>query len=100
MAGRGKKDPGYNRAGMFVILVAAMVVLGVLWYQTRQLENSIAVYQAAYDALVLRIQEENTRTGEIEKLRDYMQTEEYAESYAREKLGFVKPGETVFEEAR
>ena len=32
----------------------------------------------------------------IDKLKKYMETDEYAEEVAREKLGLVKDNETVF----
>ena len=35
-------------------------------------------------------------TEEIDKLKKYMETDEYAEEVAREKLGLVKDNETVF----
>ena len=43
-----------------------------------------------------RIEDEQTRTEEIDKLKKYMETDEYAEEVAREKLGLVKDNETVF----
>ena len=38
----------------------------------------------------------HTRKEEIDKLKKYMETDEYAEEVAREKLGLVKDNETVF----
>ena len=43
-----------------------------------------------------QIEDEQTRTEEIDKLKKYMETDEYAEEVAREKLGLVKDNETVF----
>ena len=34
--------------------------------------------------------------GRVDKLKKYMETDEYAEEVAREKLGLVKDNETVF----
>ena len=34
--------------------------------------------------------------GDIDKLKEYMQTDEYVEEIAREKLGLAKDNETVF----
>ncbi len=43
--------------------------------------------------------EEQARTEEIKELKEYMQTDEYAEQAAREKLGLVKENEIIFQEA-
>ena len=42
------------------------------------------------------IEDEQARTEEIDKLKRYMETDEYAEEVARERLGLVKDNETVF----
>ena len=43
-----------------------------------------------------QIEDEKDRTEEIDKLKRYMETDEYTEEAAREKLGLVKDNETVF----
>lgn len=45
------------------------------------------------------MEEEYQRTEEIEETAEYMKTDEYVESVAREKLGLVKENEIVFREA-
>jgi cell division protein DivIC len=42
--------------------------------------------------------EETERTKEIDDLKEYMETDEYAEEVARDKLGLVKDNEIVFKE--
>ena len=39
---------------------------------------------------------EKERTQEIENMEEYMKTDEYVEDVARDKLGLVYEGETVF----
>ena len=48
------------------------------------------------EALSQQIEEEQARTQEIEDLKQYMLTDEYAEQAAREKLGLVKENEIIF----
>ena len=43
-----------------------------------------------------QLEEERQRTQEIDDLKDYMKTDEYAEQVAREKLGLVKGNEIIF----
>ena len=51
------------------------------------------------EALSQQLEEEQARTEEIKELKEYMQTDEYAEQAAREKLGLVKDNEIIFQEA-
>ena len=46
-----------------------------------------------------QIESENQRTEDIDNMQEYMQSDEYAEKVAREKLGLVKDGEILFKEA-
>ena len=50
----------------------------------------------AAESLQQDIEDEQARTEEIDKLKRYMETDEYAEEVARERLGLVKDNETVF----
>ena len=79
-----KKKVGYNSLGMIAIALVVLVLLGGL-----MLESKAATLQQ-------QIEDEQTRTEEIDKLKKYMETDEYAEEVAREKLGLVKDNETVF----
>ncbi len=92
------KKIGNNRLGMAVIAAVALVLLGGLVLESRTLANRLAVYDARAVALEDAIEDENDRTGEIEELEKYMQTDEYAGQIAREKLGLVKDNEIVFQE--
>lgn len=46
------------------------------------------------------IEEEKEHVKEIEKLKEYMQTDEYIANIAREKLGMVKENEIIFSEGK
>ena len=48
---------------------------------------------------LLLILSEKNRTTEIEELEEYMNSDEYIEQVAKEKLGMVKDGEIIFKEA-
>ena len=47
-----------------------------------------------------QIEEEKQRTDDITALKEYMQTDEYIEKTAREKLGMVKDNEILFKESQ
>ena len=93
-----KKTIGYNQLGMFGISLIVLVLLLSLMVQSRDLKESLAGYETRAEALSQQLEEEQART-EIKELKEYMQTDEYAEQAAREKLGLVKDNEIIFQEA-
>ena len=104
MAGSGKKKrkkkTGYNRLGMLTIAVTVLMLLGILMMQSRDISDKIAVYDARAAALEQDLEEQKSRTEEIDKHKAYMKTDEYAEQVARERLGLVKDNEIIFEEEK
>ena len=82
-----KKKVGYNSLGMIAI---ALVL------ESNDLKERLTGYDAKAATLQQQIEDEQNRTEEIDKLKKYMETDEYAEEVAREKLGLVKDNETVF----
>lgn len=84
---------------MFGISLIVLVLLLSLMVQSRDLKESLAGYETRAEALSQRLEEEQARTEEIKELKEYMQTDEYAEQAAREKLGLVKDNEIIFQEA-
>ena len=77
----------------------SLVLLLSLMVQSRDLKESLAGYETRAEALSQQLEEEQARTEEIKELKEYMQTDEYAEQAAREKLGLVKDNEIIFQEA-
>lgn len=91
-----KKKVGYNSLGMLAIALVVLVLLGGLMLKSNDLQERLTGYDAKAATLQQQIEDEQTRTEEIDKLKKYMETDEYAEEVAREKLGLVKDNETVF----
>ena len=95
-----KSHTANDRMGMLGILITVLVLLAVMLSRSRDLEATVDSFkrrQAELEELV-RLEEERTR--EIESLKEYMLTDEYAEQTARERLGLVKENEIVFEEVQ
>ena len=82
--------------GMIAIALVVLVLLGGLMLESNDLKERLTGYDAKAATLQQQIEDEQTRTEEIDKLKKYMETDEYAEEVAREKLGLVKDNETVF----
>lgn len=75
-----------------------MVVLlfcGALFYGTKKLQARDEQYAAREKKLEEQIEEAKEEAEELGEMEIYVQTREYIEKLAREKLGLVMPGETV-----
>jgi cell division protein DivIC len=88
-----------NRHAMRVILVAVVILMAVLFLQSGRLEKRIQAGDQQISELESKTEEENQRTDEIKQLQKYMQSDEYKEQVAKDKLGMVKDGEIIFKES-
>jgi len=73
---------------LLIMLVLIMFVTAKLLLQKREVENEIAKLDS-------RVQEINKDNQELSELIKYLNTPEYAERQAREKLNLKKEGEQV-----
>lgn len=96
MARRRKRPSKSNRRGMFAIAVIVMVLLVGLLVQSQELILSNKQYEIKKAELEQQIKDEEIRSGEIENMKDYVDSIEYIEKLAREKLGLVYEDETIF----
>ena len=81
---------------MFAIAVIVMVLLVGLLVQSQELILSNKQYEIKKAELEQQIKDEEIRSGEIENMKDYVDSIEYIEKLAREKLGLVYEDETIF----
>lgn len=79
--------------GMTVVVVSLAVVvrIGGASLRERDLE-----YQAKEQALEKTLAKEESRAAELEEYRVYVQTKQYVEKVAKEKLGLVNKDEILF----
>ena len=91
-----KRKVRYNSLGMLASALVVLVRLGGLMLESKDLQERLTVYDAKAAILQQQIEDEQNRTEEIDRLKKYMETDEYTEEVAREKLGLVKDNETVF----
>ena len=66
-----------------------------MWKEDRYSRESLPIQQE----LAEQIDDEKARTKEIEAMQDYIQSDEYTEKIAKEKIGLVKENEIIFKEA-
>lgn len=83
---------------MVGITVAVCLLLVVISVMSINLRRKIETNNAVIASLEEEIAAEEDRTAEIEKLKEYMSSDEYVEKIAHEKIGLVYDNETVFKE--
>ncbi|MCD7717657.1 MAG: septum formation initiator family protein [Lachnospiraceae bacterium] len=99
MAGRKKQLSTGNRLGMYAIAAIIAVLLTVLLVQSRSLRTENAAYAAQVDDLQQQLQDEEVRAEEIDELSEYLNSDEYVEKLAREKLGLVYEDDVIYRAA-
>lgn len=80
-----------------ITLVVAILFIAMMT-QSISVEKQLSQYQQELEELDNKMTEETERTKEIDDMKEYMETDEYAEEVARDKLGLVKDNEIVFKE--
>ena len=72
-----------NKAAMLGISSVVCMLLGVLLVEGHSLQNKIQQNEVRYAQLEKQLKEEQARTGEIEELQEYMQSDEYVDKIGR-----------------
>ncbi len=90
------KTSRQNHWSMFLTLMIVVFLLGVVLYSSSGLLAELREKQQQKEDLQTQIAEEQKRTEQIEEYRKYTQTNKYIEEVAKEKLGLVYDGETIF----
>ena len=81
-----------------VSILIAIIICLVINYQRINLKKKQLEYNNKISRLDVRLDEEKARSDEIEEFKAYVQTKQFAEDVAREKLGLVYPNEIIFKE--
>ena len=97
MAGKRKKPSSSNRRGMVAIALIVMVLLVGLLVQSQKRSRQNRQYEAKKSELQQQISDEELRAGEIGNLSEYVNSKEYIEKMARDKLGLVYRDEILFQ---
>lgn len=88
------------RMSMFLTFLVVIVLLIVVGVNAISLGRRLVENKKRLAELRQEIRMEKERTEDIEEYRRYTQTDAYIEEIAREKLGLIYEGETVFKEDR
>jgi cell division protein FtsL len=79
-----------------VALVLTLCVLGYFAYTLSGQEQIIRDKQSQLTSINQKIEDEKSKNAELKKQKDQVNSNEYVEKVAREKLGMVKPDERIF----
>ncbi len=85
---------------MLSITFVVAILFIAMMTKSISVEKQLSQYQQELEELDNKMTEETERTKEIDDMKEYMETDEYAEEVARDKLGLVKDNEIVFKEQK
>ena len=88
-----------NKVTMIGITFVVCVLMVTLLVQGQKLNAKLSSNQQRTSELEQQIENENQRTEDISEMQEYMQSDEYLEKVAKDKLGLVKDGEIIFKES-
>ena len=91
-----KKKELKHRLSMRVIAGVVLVVCGILFVKTYQVNRQIDAYKTQEEDLKSKISDADDEKKDIEDKISYMKSKEYIEEQAREKLGLVFDNEIIF----
>lgn len=85
-----------NKINAMSILGIVAVMSVVVFFRQVDLEKKNEEYIAREQALTAELEEEQARTKELEEYKKYVQTKQYVEEVAKDKLGLVYENEIIF----
>ena len=89
-----KKDVG-NRITLVVIMTVVIILGGVLSVKGAALKEKAKAYAVQEQQLIDQIEDEKARTEALSEKQIYVQTREYIEKIAKERLSLVYPDEIL-----
>lgn len=96
---RKKKDRWGNRLAIIGITLVVGSLAVVVNLKSTSMRKKDLEYQAKEEALLRQVEQEKARANELEEYRVYVQTKQYIEEVAKQKLGLVKPDEILLKPA-
>ena len=85
-----------HKKAMLAGAVTVVVLFAAMTVQRHGIKTQLTVYGQRYENAERDLENEKNRTDEIDSEAEYMNTDEYAERVARDRLGLVHETETVF----
>lgn len=97
---RRKRDRLGNRMTLLGITFVVISMAVVVNLRGASLKDKELQYQIKEENLEQRLEQEQDRAQQLEEQRIYVQTKQYIEKVAKEKLGLVNPDEILLKPAQ
>ena len=94
-SGRKKRKNRARRREIITISLIVAILVTVIGLYTISLRQSAGEWSGRLDTVNEQLAEEQERVKELEKEEIFMQSRDFIEKIARERLGLVDPDETV-----
>ena len=92
---RKRKDKWGNRMALIGITFVVFSLAVIVTIKGSSLKEKDLEYQIRQENLEAKVKAEETRKDELEEYRIYVQTKQYIEEVAKQKLGLVNPDEIL-----
>lgn len=96
VAGRMAARRRANRKWIMLALAAVLFLSVMTWIAGNSLAEQTSENLARQKYLQEQIDQEKARSEELDRYSEYINTEEFAEWYAKEKLGLIHKNEIIF----
>lgn len=96
MAGKMAARRRANRKWIMLAFVTVVLLSVMAWIAGNSLAEQNAQNLAQQQILEEKIAEEEARSKELDQYSEYIKTDEFAEWYAKEKLGLIHKNEIIF----
>ncbi len=100
MKGKRRSRHASRGSGTISVSIIVLVFLTVMAVQIYQMKQKDEAYAAQEDLLQEQYEEETQRAEELVELEAYMQSDEYIEDTAKNRLGLVYDNEIIFKETQ
>lgn len=91
------KRSNRKKTGIGIIAFVVLMLFATVTYQRTGLEKESNKKELTIEQLQAQITEEEDRATDIDNMKAYVQTKQYIEDMAREKLGLVYKDEILFQ---
>ncbi len=88
-----------NRLSMILAVLVVAILFVAVYINGSSMRKELEENQDRIVRLKQEIEEEELRSKSIEEYRAYTETDQFIEQVAREKLGLLYEGETIFRES-
>ena len=94
-AKRKRQEKADNRVALVAVTVVLLALALLVQYRSSSLKKKEALYHEKEMSLLAQVAEQEERAEKLEEYRVYVQTNQYIEKEAKEKLGLVNPDEIL-----